>query len=1072
MAKLFKDKQIKKELEGYKIPNFEKKLDLIRGWKRVYDSKELHKKTESQCEQAFNDDFFVKILDYVKFPAEKYSIDPKSSTESSGQRPDAILGIFEGDSRYVKAVVEIKDVNTPLDKSQRREGNFSPIQQAFKYKPQFKGCAFVIATNFFEIRLFKENQLDYEIFTLDSLVDPKDDYYQFKKFYFLLNFNNFVNQIGQSNTEKLLAHIVIEQESITKAFYKHYSSLRQELIKDIVKNNKISRNDWVGIVEKAQKLIDRIVFICFCEDLDLLPEGKLEEVIYHTERLGLIQPVWDTLKGFFRAIDKGSEKLEIPEGYNGELFKDDLVLENLKISDEICKKFVELGHFDFSEDLSVNILGHIFEQSITDVEEIKSVGIEDFETGKTVSKRKKEGIFYTPDYIVDYIVKNTVGTLLDKKYAELTIKHGLKEDIKDKNYEKRSLKVYEEYQQYLRGLKILDPACGSGAFLVKVYDFLYTENVRVSNLITDLSAGTKTISMENYQNYIKTILEDNIYGVDLNSESVDITKLSLWLKTAIKGHKLVSLGNNIRVGNSVIDDIDFAGEKAFDWKKNFKEIFDAKGGFDVVLGNPPYVRQELISPYKPYFQARYKVFSGTTDLFAYFYEKGLSLLNPEGFMGYISNTFAKTTGAGEVLRAYLQDNSSFVQMVDFGTTKVFQGVTTYPIILVLSKGKSGIFKYVAANKDDLMLLSNALIQKGFEIEQGALNASSWSFESKPIAALRDRLNNFKTIKDLFGRTYRGILTGYNEAFIIDSNKKKELERKDPKSAELIKPLLEGKDISKWRSQQCGKYLIFTRRGVVIDEYEAVKAHLEGYRQYLTPRNNPGSEVGRKPGKYQWYEIQDSVDYYLKFEGGKIIWPNLQSDNKFCWDEKGNYINAPAVILPTDNKWLLGILNSNVVWFFLQGICARRSGGFIEVKPQYFQQIPIPGLDDNKKASMGILVNEIIDLNSEILTQVFNFKELIRHEYNMSSLPRRLDNFWKSDFEVLLKYIEVAQGKLSLSKKDELIQVYNQYKEKINQLCIKVADLELINNKLAYAFYNLSDGEVVLIEQHLIHTKSK
>lgn len=1069
MAKLFKDKQIKKELEGYQMPNFEQKLDLIRSWKRVYDSKELHKKSESQCEQAFNDDFFVKILDYVKFPAEKYSIDPKGSTEATAQRPDAILGVFEGESRYVKAVVEIKDVNTPLDKSQRREGNFSPIQQAFKYKPQFKGCAFVIATNFFEIRLFKDNQLDYEVFTLDSLVDPEDNYYQFRKFYFLLNFNNFVNRVGQSNTEKLLAHIVVEQETITKAFYKHYSILRKELIKDIVKNNKISKHEWVSVVEKAQKLIDRIVFICFCEDLDLLPDGKLAEVIYHTEKLGLIQPVWDTLKGFFRAIDKGSEKLEIPNGYNGELFKEDVKLENLKISDEICKKFVELGHYDFTEDLSVNILGHIFEQSISDVEEIKSVGVEDFEQGASISKRKKDGIFYTPDYIVDYIVKNTVGTLLDKKYAELTEKHGLKEDIKDVNYEKRALKVYGEYQEYLRGLKILDPACGSGAFLVKVYDFLLAENKRVSDLITDLSGGA--ISMENSINYIKTILEDNIYGVDLNSESVDITKLSLWLKTAIKGHKLVSLSNNVKVGNSVVDDATFAGDKAFDWSKSFKNVFEEKGGFDVVIGNPPYVRQELISDYKPYFQNHYKSFSGTTDLFAYFYEKGLSLLNKSGLMGFISNTFAKTTGAGEVLRAYIQNNSSIVQLIDFGSTQVFQGATTYPIILVLEKTKRRNFRYVSVKKDELMTITNALLQKGIDIDQESLNPNSWSFETDEVSRLREKLQVFKSVKSLYGKSYRGILTGYNEAFIIDSVKKKEIESRDPKSSELIKPFLEGKDIFKWSVDNVGKYLIFTRRGVDIDQYPAVKEYLEQFRQYLTPRNDSSLKVGRKPGKYQWYEIQDSVEYYKKFEEVKITWPNLQSSNKFCWDEGVYYINAPAVIFPTKNKWLLAILNSNVVWFFLLGICAKRSGGFIEVKPQYFEQIPIPEINDLDKSKLDVLVDEVISLNAEILTSIGNFKELIKHEFAVSVLPRKIDKLWELDFNLFLKSMKINSQKLSMVKKDELMQFFNQYKVKLTMLCDKLHILEVNVNNLVYGLYGLINEEIALLEMNLLQSKS-
>ena len=183
MAKLFKDRILREKLENYEIPDLEKKIAVIKGWYDASENGSLQQKTETQCEQAFNQDFFVEVLGYTPFPNETYTIDPKARTESGGQKPDAILGYFGPDAKRTIAVVEIKDANTALDKPQRREGNMSPIQQAFKYKPQYKECDFAIATNFVEIRVFKDNQLDYEKFTLGELVDPKDDYFAFKKFY-------------------------------------------------------------------------------------------------------------------------------------------------------------------------------------------------------------------------------------------------------------------------------------------------------------------------------------------------------------------------------------------------------------------------------------------------------------------------------------------------------------------------------------------------------------------------------------------------------------------------------------------------------------------------------------------------------------------------------------------------------------------------------------------------------------------------------------------------------------------------------------------------------------------------
>ena len=180
MAGLFKNKMIKEKIERYEIPDFERKIALVKQWSDAYTNGELQKKTETQCEQAFNQDFFIHILGYSAFPKENYTIQPKDNVDSGGgQIPDATLGYFNDGYKRVIAVVEIKDANTPLDKSQRREGSLSPIQQAFKYKPQFKECGFVIATNFFEIRLFRDNQLDYEQFTLSELVDPKNNYFNF-----------------------------------------------------------------------------------------------------------------------------------------------------------------------------------------------------------------------------------------------------------------------------------------------------------------------------------------------------------------------------------------------------------------------------------------------------------------------------------------------------------------------------------------------------------------------------------------------------------------------------------------------------------------------------------------------------------------------------------------------------------------------------------------------------------------------------------------------------------------------------------------------------------------------------
>ncbi len=560
MANLFKDSMIKDKLADFEIPEIENKISIIQNWLNAYNDKSLHKKTETECEQAFNNSVFVEVLGYITFPNKPYTINPKDKTETKGgQKPDASLGYFDNDIHKVNLVCEIKDVNTDIDKPQKREGILSPIQQAFKYKPQYSRCKFVLATNFYKIRLLSDNQLDYEEWTLDDLVKPDNDYFLFRKFYYLLCSKNIVSEKDQSITEKLLTEVRIEQKKITDKFYDEYKKFRLDVINDIKNNNQNITIDFA--IEKAQKIIDRVVFIAFCEDIGLLPENGLTEQVEYIEKLIGVS-IWEGLKGFFKAIDKGNDKIGIPKGYNGGLFENDNELNNLKISDTICKRFVEITQYNFSEDLTVNILGHIFEQSISDLEELKSnIKGDDFDKKK--SKRKKEGVYYTPEYITGYIVENTIGKWLEDRLEEAKKKYS--QAKKDKE-----LRIMQEYQTSLQHIKVLDPACGSGAFLVQAFDYLYNENKRVIDLLNELDKDQMRI-FDNYE-YIKQILQNNLYGVDLNPESVEITKLSLWLKTAQKDKKLTALDNNIKCGNSLIDDPEVAGDKAFKWEEEFPYI--------------------------------------------------------------------------------------------------------------------------------------------------------------------------------------------------------------------------------------------------------------------------------------------------------------------------------------------------------------------------------------------------------------------------------------------------------------------------------------------------------------------
>ena len=261
--------------------------------------------------------------------------------------------------------------------------------------------------------------------------------------------------------------------------------------------------------------------------------------------------------------------------YNGGLFAPDEILDNIKINDDLLYKHtINLSNYDFESEVSVNILGHIFEHSLNDIDEIQNAISNNFNELKSVGKRKKDGVFYTPKYITKYIVDNTVGKLCEEKKTALDIQEAEYEKER-KGRQKATLKKLskklEDYRKWLLQITICDPACGSGAFLNQALEFLIAEHQYIDELQAKLFGDAMVLSeVEN------AILENNLFGVDINEESVEIAKLSLWLRTAQKGRKLTALNNNIKCGNSLIDDPTVAGDKAFNWQKEFPEVFKEK----------------------------------------------------------------------------------------------------------------------------------------------------------------------------------------------------------------------------------------------------------------------------------------------------------------------------------------------------------------------------------------------------------------------------------------------------------------------------------------------------------------
>ncbi|HQT36811.1 MAG TPA: TaqI-like C-terminal specificity domain-containing protein, partial [Sulfuricurvum sp.] len=375
-------------------------------------------------------------------------------------------------------------------------------------------------------------------------------------------------------------------------------------------------------------------------DRNLLKANTVKEIRSRHQQDGFgDRSMYDYYKLYFNAINTGNDKLGIPK-YNGGLFATDEMLDSLKINDSyLDMEAQKLSDFDFESDISVNILGHIFEQSLTDLEEMNA-SINDTEFDKKKSKRKKDGVFYTPEYITRYIVENTLGKLCSDKKTELKIESEtvVVNPRKLTKQEQSYKEILLNYREWLTHLKILDPACGSGAFLNQALEFLIREHTLIRDLLLpyeDLMIGYEVE---------KSILEHNLYGVDINEDAVEIAKLSLWLRTAHKGRELINLGAKIKCGNSLISDRSVA-ENAFVWEDEFPEVF-AQGGFDVVIGNPPYGAQ-LSEKHKKYFYERFKTVEYQLDTYLLFIEKSIDLLKPDSLIGFImpntwmSSLFAK-----------------------------------------------------------------------------------------------------------------------------------------------------------------------------------------------------------------------------------------------------------------------------------------------------------------------------------------------------------------------------------------------------------------------------------------------
>jgi hypothetical protein len=708
-----------------------------------------------------------------------------------------------------------------------------------------------------------------------------------------------------------------------------------------------------------------------------------------------------------------------------------LSIDDKVLKDIIASLYYPDSPYEFSV-LPADILGQVYEQFLGKV--IRLTAGHQAKVEEKPEVRKAGGVYYTPTYIVDYIVKNTVGKLLEgsgssspqpspprgegedslsleRKKVRATPQQGEVGDPLSLERERARVRVTPLTPKEASKLRILDPACGSGSFLLGAFQYLlnwhrdwYVKDgpeKHTKELYQAKGAEWRLTTAEK-----KRILLNNIYGVDIDSQAVEVTKLSLLLRvlegenqqtlqTQLKlfhERALPDLASNIKCGNSLIGPDFYLGEQqslfddeeqrlkvnAFDWQAEFPDIMKS-GGFDAVIGNPPYVRQEGLSDLKGYFAEHYEAFDGVADLYAYFMERSVKLLREGGRFSFIvSSSFLRTT-YGEPLRRALKKHSAVLRIVDFGGLAVFENAKdTYVCIPLLSKARQPPRVEVARIPSLSVRDVDAYVRDNkLTIPHERLSAEAWALKSNEEAAVFAKvMATGKPLGDYVGRRFfRGVTSGLNEAFVIDNETKRKLIGRDKRSIELIKPVLGGEDVRRYFFRETGQWLIFPRRGVDIDHYPAIRRHLERWREDLTPKRDKGAQRGRKPGTYKWYEIQDDVAYYKVFDGPKIIFPDIAKGPRFSLDTNGHYLTNTAYCLGTDDHYLLGILNSRLFWFAISNISIPfgiRAGEYrYRLIYQYMEKVPIRVIDQSSKVdkarhdSIVSLVERMLKLHKDL-----------------------------------------------------------------------------------------------------------
>lgn len=811
--------------------------------------------------------------------------------------------------------------------------------------------------------------------------------------------------------------------TVDEEFLKEIETWREALAK-----NMALRNPELGIEDlndSVQRTIDRIIFLRMAEDRGMEPYEQLKHITKNND-------IYDSFVN--RLCKKADTK------YNSGLFdfEKDKTTPKLKVDNKVMKDIVSCLYFpdcpyEFSV-ISPEILGNVYEQFLGKV--IRLTKGHQARVEEKPEVKKAGGVYYTPSYIVDYIVKHTVGKMVEGKSPT-----------------------------QLKGFRVLDMACGSGSFLLGAYQFLLDHCLKWYSEISKRK-NKKAIWNNNGEWRLTTsekkrILKEHIFGVDIDRQAVEVTKLSLLLKvleneneqTLNKQWQLVhveralpDLSDNIKCGNSLIGPDYFEGElihdpeeikrvNPFDWEREFPEAMKA-GGFDCVIGNPPYVRIQAMKKWAPkeveIYKSKYKTArTGNYDIYVVFVERGLELLNKNGLLGYILPHKFFNSKYGEATRKLIAEGKHLSHVVHFGDNQVFKGATTYTCLLFLSKE--------VKNKCDFTKVKDLINWEEDNIETGKIDSSEitkkeWNFVVGKGASLFKKINSIPVKLEEIADIFVGLQTSADTVYLFKEYhfndkyytivKSSILGKEIKIESDILKPVIRSGNIGRYWAKKTAlilfPYRITDNKAFIIDEDDMRENYPFAWK-YL--KENKKLLENRENGKFKysgWYQLYPK-NLHL-WEQAKILVPYMITRLSAFYDLDNSYfvnVTTGGFGITINCKdinmiYLTGIINSKLMDWYLKKVSTSFHGGYFAANKQYLEQLTIRKINfsDPSDKSRHDLIVKLVDQMLELHKKLAKEKseqtiKLIKNR--IEKIDRDIDKIVYELYGLTKKEIEIVES---------------------------------------------------------------